>query len=170
VTGNNGLARFLNLPPGLYSVRASLPGFADAVNPLVPVAAGSHVELRTTMVVGSVRQQVDVRPEAPVTDARNTSTDTGVTLDELQSIPTARDPWVVLQSIPGVIVDRVNVGGSESGQQSSYLAKGATPTDAAWSLDGIPITDMFATGATPTYFDFDSFQGVHVTAGRTLRR
>ncbi len=165
VTGNNGLARFLNLPPGVYSVKASLPGFADAVSPAVPVAAGGHVELRTTMVVGGVRQQVDVRPDAPVTDARNTSTNTSITLDELQNIPTARDPWVVLQSVPGVIVDRVDVGGSESGQQSSYLAKGAGPADSAWTLEGIPITDMFATGATPTYFDFDTFQEVHVSTG-----
>ena len=35
-------------------------------------------------------------------------------------IPTARDPWAVLQSTPGVLTDRINVGGNESGQQSVY--------------------------------------------------
>ena len=36
-----------------------------------------------------------------------------ITQEELQSIPTARDPWVVLQTVPGVVMDRVNVGGSD---------------------------------------------------------
>jgi hypothetical protein len=40
---------------------------------------------------------------------------------ELAKIPTARDAWKVLQGTPGVLVDRVNVGGNESGQQSIYV-------------------------------------------------
>ncbi|HEX6904151.1 MAG TPA: HAMP domain-containing sensor histidine kinase [Thermoanaerobaculia bacterium] len=40
---------------------------------------------------------------------------------ELEKIPTARDPWAVLQTTPGVLVDRINVGGNESGQQSQYV-------------------------------------------------
>jgi hypothetical protein len=59
----------------------------------------------------------------------------------------------------------VNVGGSESGQQSGYQAKGASGSDATWNLDGVPITDMAATGATPTYWDFDMFQEMNVTTG-----
>jgi signal transduction histidine kinase len=39
---------------------------------------------------------------------------------ELEKIPTARDPWAVLQTTPGVLTDRINVGGNESGQQSAY--------------------------------------------------
>lgn len=39
---------------------------------------------------------------------------------ELEKIPAARDPWAVLQATPGVLTDRINVGGNESGQQSVY--------------------------------------------------
>ena len=42
-----------------------------------------------------------------------------------QNVPTARDPWVVLATAPGVQIDRVNVGGSESGQQAVYIGKGS---------------------------------------------
>ena len=31
-----------------------------------------------------------------------------------------RDPWAVLQTNPGVLTDRINVGGNEPGQQSQY--------------------------------------------------
>ncbi len=90
---------------------------------------------------------------------------TGVSYEELQQLPSARDPWVILQTVPGVVVDRVNVGGAESGQQSNYLAKGAGLADNTWNLDGIPVTDLAATGSSPTYYNFDMFQEMSVTTG-----
>lgn len=42
----------------------------------------------------------------------------GVPLLDFDGIPTSRDPWMILQSAPGVQVDRINVGGNEGGQQS----------------------------------------------------
>ena len=71
----------------------------------------------------------------------------------------------MLQTIPGIIVDRVNVGGAESGQQSNYQAKGANPDQNTWNMDGISITDMGSLGASPTYYDFDMFQEMQVTTG-----
>ena len=38
---------------------------------------------------------------------------------ESEKIPTARDPWAVLQTTPGVLTDRINVGGNETGSKSS---------------------------------------------------
>jgi len=44
-----------------------------------------------------------------------------VSTETLEKIPTAADPWPVLSQVPGVIVDRVNVGRNESGQQSNFI-------------------------------------------------
>jgi hypothetical protein len=164
-TGADGSARFMNLPPGVYTVKSALQGFGEYLNKNVPVVAGGTVQLKATMAVGGVQQQVEVTAATPVIDAKKTGASTSVTLEELQNIPSARDPWVVLQTVPGIIVDRVNVGGSESGQQSNYQAKGATSGDSTWNMDGIPITDMAATGATPMYYDFDMFQEMNVSTG-----
>lgn len=49
------------------------------------------------------------------------STAAAVSAAELQKIPTARDPWAILQQTPGVLTDRINVGGNESGQQSTFI-------------------------------------------------
>ncbi len=43
----------------------------------------------------------------------------------LEKIPTARDPWTILQGTPGVLTDRIDVGGNESGQQSQYVGPGS---------------------------------------------
>ena len=47
-----------------------------------------------------------------------------VTTSELEEIPMARNPWEVLQRAPGVLTDRINVGGNEAGQQSQYVGPG----------------------------------------------
>ena len=164
-TDEQGRAHFLNLPVGTYTVNATLSGFNDYRNAAVDVAAGAEVDLPVRLSVAGTAENVQVTAATPLIDTKRETTTTHVTLDELQNVPTARDPWVVMQSVPAVYVDRVNVGGSESGQQSIYFAKGAQTTDNTWNLDGIPITDMGATGSSPTYYDFDVFQEMAVTTG-----
>ena len=164
-TDAKGEAHFLNLAPGVYRVRATLQGFSEYRSASVDVRAGASTPLRVSLGVASVSEQVQVSAEAPAVDPRRQAIATTLTTAELQSIPSGRDPWVVLQTVPGVVVDRVNVGGSESGQQSNYSAKGADFGDNTWNLDGIPITDMDALGSTPTYYDFDMFHEINVTTG-----
>src|SRR5262249_33664632 len=90
--------------------------------------------------------------------------------DELQKIPTSRDPFALMRSVPGVLVDRVNIGGNETGQQSNFAAKGTRPQDASWTLDGVEVTDMAATGASPTYFNYDNVEEMQVsTAGNDIK-
>ena len=160
-----GRLAFLGLPPGTYAVSASLSGFSQYTNRNIPVAGTGGVPLKIVLAVGDITQTVEVTAESPVIDPRRTATTTNVSNEELQQIPSARDPWVVLQTVPGVIVDRVNVGGAESGQQSNYQAKGAASGENTWNIDGIAITDMAALGSSPTYYDFDMFQEMNVTTG-----
>jgi hypothetical protein len=165
VTDASGEAHFLNLAPGTYSVKALLQGFSDYTNENVQVVAGGSVPLRVTLGVAGLASSVEVTAETPVIDPKKMTTSTNVTNQQLQELPSARDPWVVLQTVPGVIVDRVNVGGAESGQQSNFQAKGSASGENTWNLDGITITDMAATGSSASYFDFDMFEEMQVTTG-----
>ncbi len=165
VTDAQGQAHFLNLPVGTYAVKANLSGFNPYTNANVQVATGAATPISIKLAVAGTQETVTVTAATPVIDTKKQTTTTNVTLEELQNIPTARDPWVVMQTVPSIYVDRVNVGGSESGQQSSYIGKGSYGTDNTWNIDGIPVTDMGATGSTPTYYDFDMFQEMAVTTG-----
>src|SRR5207237_4695074 len=165
VTDAMGEVHFLNLAPGTYTVSAKISGFSDYLNKNIAVGTGASVPLRIALSVAGVATQVTVTGESPVVDTKKTTTSTNVTVEELQNIPSSRDPWGVLQTVPGVIVDRVNVGGAESGQQSAYQAKGASGGENTWNMDGVAITDMAALGSTPTYYDFDMFQEMQVTTG-----
>jgi hypothetical protein len=165
VTDAQGEAHFLNLAPGTYTVTAKLSGFNDYENKNVPVNIGNSTPLKVSMAVAGVTTQVEVTAEAPVLDAKKTATSTNITQEELQEVPSSRDPWVVLQTVPGIVTDRVNVGGAESGQQSGYVAKGASGGENTWNMDGVAITDMAALGSSSTYYDFDMFQEMNVTTG-----
>jgi hypothetical protein len=165
VTDAQGQAHFLNLPVGNYGVKAALSGFNPYQNANVQVATAAATPVAIKLAVAGTTEVVNVTAATPVIDTKRETTTTNITLEELQNIPSARDPWVVMQTVPSIYVDRVNVGGSESGQQSAYIGKGSPGSDNTWNIDGIPITDMAATGSTPTYYDFDMFQEMAVTTG-----
>jgi hypothetical protein len=165
VSDAQGQVHFLNLPVGIYAIKASLSGFNPYSNPEVAVASGSATPVAVKLGVAGTAETVNVTAATPIIDIRRDTTTTNISLEELQSIPSARDPWVVMQSVPTIYVDRVNVGGSESGQQSNYIGKGSFGSDNTWNIDGVPVTDMGATGSTPTYYDFDMFQEMAITTG-----
>ena len=115
-TGGQGEARFLNLAPCVYTVKTELSGFATVERTNVTVNVGTNTELTVPMKIASVATTITVTSETPLIDTRKQTSGTNFTQQELKSIPTARDPWVMLQQTPSVLVDRQNVGGSESGQ------------------------------------------------------
>lgn len=164
VSDGEGNFRFLNLSPGTYRLQADLEGMGSAIRTGVGVRVGSNADVELTLNP-SMSEAITVSAEAPLLDIRKSGTGTTVDQVALDSIPTSRDPWMILQSTPGVFVDRINVGGTQSGQQSIYISKGAPRNDGTWNIDGVNITDMGATGSSPTYYDFDTFEEMQITTG-----
>src|SRR5205814_4549641 len=135
----------VNLSPGTYSLRAELEGFGSATRAGIVVRIGANADV--TMVLNpSVTESITVTGEAPLLDVRKAGTAINVSKVELEKIPTSRDPWTILQQAPSVQVDRINVGGNQSGQQSVYVGKGTTADQNTWNVDGVNITDMGAVG------------------------
>jgi len=164
-----GRFRFVDLPPGSYRVTSSLLGFKTYIREQVVLAVGQTVDLPVRLAIGSFEQTVVVAAPSPIIDAAQTGVSTNVTADELNNVPTSRDPFAVLRSVAGVLVDRVNVGGNETGQQATFVSKGTRPQDSVWTLDGVAVTDMTLTGTSPTYFNQDNFEAIHVaTAGQAI--
>ncbi|HYI08932.1 MAG TPA: TonB-dependent receptor [Thermoanaerobaculia bacterium] len=163
VTESDGEYRFLGLDPGTYTIAAELSGFATATR-RADVLIGRNTEL-PLQLSAAASEAITVMAASPVIDTRETATGQTVEQVELLNVPSARDPWVVLQTIPGVLVDRVNVGGNESGQQSYFVGKGVERHQTEWNIDGVAVTDMATTGSSTFYYDFDAFEQIEVSTG-----
>ena len=168
-TEASGEFRFLDLAPGPYKLSLSLPGFQTIVRDNVVVEVGKNVDLSAVLKLAPVAETVNVVAATPIVDRKQTGTATNITQDELTKIPTSRDPFSLMRSVPGVLVDRVNIAGNETGQQLSFVMKGTRPQDSVWTLDGVVVTDMTLAGSLPTYFNFDNFQEVQIsTSGQDI--
>src|SRR6185436_15194083 len=159
-----GRFRYVGLPPGTYSLQAHRDGFSplEVDNLIVHVGRSTEVEVN---LPPAIAETMTVTGEAPLLDERRFSKGNTFTLTELERIPTARDPWSVVSSTPGVLLDRINVGGSETGTQARIVGPGSTSDQVVWALDGMTITDMASLGSAPGFFDFDSFEEIEVTTG-----
>jgi len=165
-TDSRGEFRFLNLAPSSdYNLKFELENFAAVERKGVSVNTGVNTDIRVGMKLAKVEASVTVTGETPLLDTRKVGTGAVITRTEMDSIPTARDPWVVIQTVPGVQLDRMNVGGSQSGQQSIFVAKGSQTTRGAWNLDGVNVSDLGSGNSSPTYWDFDAFQEIQAVTG-----
>ena len=165
-----GQFRFLNLDAATYTVTVELAGFQKQSRDVI-VNTGVNAQIPFTLSVGTLAETVIVSAASPVVDVKKAGTATTLTAAELEGTPQSKDPWAMLKTVPGVLVDRVNVGGNESGQQSSFVGKGTTLSDTMWNMDGVVITDVNSGGASSAYFDFNAFDEVNVsTGGNDLRQ
>ena len=165
VTSDTGGFRFAGLVPGAYRVQFELAGFKRLVLDDVRVLLGQTTELQPRLELSPVQETVTVTSEVPVVDTSGIKTGQTFTKELLDGIPTARDPWVILEQVPGVVMNQQNVGGNKSGQQSTFVSHGAQQGNTMWNVDGVTITDMAATGSSSVYYDFDAFQEIQITTG-----
>lgn len=160
---DSGAYRFPGIPVGLYTVTSEIPGFNRLVRENVRIETGFNAEINARLDVSSVQETVTVSAAGPVVDTRSTTTGQTFNREMLERIPSARDPWVVLEQTPGIIMNQQNVGGNKSGQQSTFIAHG-TGNNEVWNVDGGNITDM-ASSSSSLYFDFDAFEEIQVQTG-----
>lgn len=163
-SGPKGDFRFLNVASGTYKLSVTMSGFATA-NKEVIVTTGQSLTMTFALKLAGMAEAIDVSADAAVIDVKRVGTATTLSKEELTQTPQSRDPWAVLKTVPGVLVDRVNVGGNESGQQSGFVGKGSLASDTQWNLDGITITDVNSNGASSSYYDFDAFEEINVSTG-----
>jgi hypothetical protein len=162
VTDNQGEFDFDGIPRGRHALAAELEGFAP-FKLKVTVSADKVTTIVVTLQVGAM--SIPYVSEPPFVDVQKIAEQTTTTERELENIPTARDPWAFLQQAPGVLADRFNIGGTESGHASMYVEPGASPDASIFLVDGVEITDLTNPGTSPTYYDSTFVDGADVTTG-----
>jgi len=165
ISSEKGNFRFLGLTPGTYELKFELEGFKTIIRKGIELGLGKSVTLNVMMETTTLKEEVTVHGKVSVIDTRKTHVGVNITKEMVESLPTARNPWTVLSAVPGIMVDRVDVGGADSGQQSNFLAAGGDQDDTTWNVDGANITDPSAIGSAPAYLNINSYGEIQITMG-----
>lgn len=170
-----GLFRFLKVPPGRYSVTVSMPGFTTVTREGILVSVGANTQVDVQLKLSAMQEAVTVSGAAPLLDPRKVETGQNFSHEELAEIPTSRDIWSLIQQVPGIQLDTVNVAGNQSAIAGGpdFITKGSG--NVVYQVDGATSTDNtygnpFArqNGGTNTFFDFATIQDVEVATGGSV--
>src|SRR5581483_3172260 len=136
VSDAQGRFRFGLLPPGNYSLTASLTGFSPVQQQNISVRLAHTVTLDVQMTP-AVTEQITVTAAAPIVDVKSTTSGQTITTQTMQSLPIGRNFVSVAQVAPGTQTDAVGttVYGS-SGAENSYIIDGLNTTSLRSGLQG----------------------------------
>src|SRR4029453_641720 len=121
-----GAYQFLRLVPGTYTVKVELQGFRPAEQRNIVVNADVTARADLRMEIGTMEEGVTVTGEAPLRDTENATKQTVLSNEFLNSLPNKFDLWSLAKVQPGIILSKVDVGGSEAFQQSGITVRGTS--------------------------------------------
>jgi Carboxypeptidase regulatory-like domain/TonB-dependent Receptor Plug Domain len=168
MTDATGLYRFPSvLPAADYTVKAELADYKTSARANVVVRIAGRSTVNLVLEAGKPEEQTVISVAFPTVDPVRRGTRADFSQTELQTLPTARNPWVVLQLVPGVMIDREDMGGSESANFSVLTARGDDNNGAnnVWRVDGVDVSDPVDLGLPLVPFDFDAIDTISVTTG-----
>ncbi|MDD8026726.1 MAG: TonB-dependent receptor [Acidobacteriota bacterium] len=171
VTSREGTFRFTGLPAAPdYALELDLPGFKTFRWESLVVAFGRDVRLTMALEPLPPDEIITVSGRTPVIDKNDRRSGFAADSFMILVLPTPRDPWSLIALAPGLVSDRENIGGAESGLQAYVHGAGAAWTDAVWTIEGTDITDPSVPGDAPVYVDMSNYGEMRVdTAGGDAR-
>jgi hypothetical protein len=165
VSSETGNYRFPAVPPGVYTLAYELAGFNTLRREGIQITLGFTANVNVELTLATLQETVTVTGESPVIDTSTTRVQQNFKLEQLQSIPNARDMWSLLAVTPAVQMTRIDVGGNRAGTQTGYNAYGFSG-QVRVLIEGINTTE--GTGGAGFYFDYSSLEEVFLgTSGQS---
>jgi hypothetical protein len=149
ITNELGNYRFVGVQPGVYTLAATLEGFATAKQTGVRVSLGKTFTIDLTMKQGTITEEVVVVGKSALVDVKDSSTATvEMTTEFLQNIPNSQFTVDAVNLAPGVTSD-VAYGASDG-------------TGIAYQVDGVDVSDP-AGGTAWVFLDYNVVDEVSVS-------
>src|SRR5258706_503312 len=123
---SRGAYQFLRLVPGTYTVKAELQGFRPAEQRNIVVNADVTARADLKLEIGSLAEGVTVTGEAPLLDTTTALRQTVISREALEAMPNRSDVWAIAKVVPSIVLDKVDVGGSEAFIQSRATVHGSS--------------------------------------------
>ena len=166
-TDASGTYRFLELPPGTYTVRFEKSGFKTFTSQGIVLNTGVQVASNARLDLGEVTQEVTVEALAATIDTEHVTSQSVASQAVMEGIPNGRSPWAIANTIAAVATTTYDVGGSAGMQQAALTAHGSNGSaDQKFMIDGVSVNwPGGGGGATLMYYDMGMFQEVNYLVG-----
>lgn len=163
VTDERGAYQFVRLVPGRYSVRGQLTGFRPVVLSDIVVNAAATARADIHLELGDVSESITVSGQAPLLDTTTGLNQTVMDRQVLDTLPGTNDLWGIARVVPSIVMNKYDVGGSESFQQSKITVHGSNPDgESQYQIDGMNIdAAVGATGNVTMYYDPFMFEEIN---------
>ena len=86
VTDTSGIARFLSLAPGVYSVQFALDGFGTVKESHLTLVVGQNAKVAVTMQQ-KASETITVSAAPPVVDVHKTDSSTNIVPEQIEQLP-----------------------------------------------------------------------------------
>jgi len=156
VSNERGLYRFINLPPGVYALKAEIQAFAPYEQTDIRVRLGLTTTVNCSLRVGAISEQVEVIAESPLVDVESNKLSVNYDKEFLAKLPTKRDLVSIMNLTPGVVVD--------IGQDPAYPERasfGSGSRENYYGVDGTYLTDP-GNGQPMIFWNYDTIEEAQV--------
>ena len=150
---SDGAGRYtiVDLRPGTYTVTFTLPGFSVVVVEGQELPAGFVATVDAVLSVGALEETVTVSGEAPVVDVATTRRVEVLDREVLDAIPTGNNLQSTAQLIPGIKLNRPEVGLTTAAQQTYMSVHGMSVRQTTVAVDGQLVMSSGYDGANQNY-------------------
>ncbi len=115
-TSPDGSYRFAFLASGAYTVDVRATGFRAVRRVGVSLGSGAILTIDHRLEVAAITDVVEIRGGSPLVDVRSAAVSSRLDEDLLQSLPTTRSIYNLINLVPGIASD-VAFGGSQAGNE-----------------------------------------------------
>jgi len=152
VTSEQGQYRIIDLRPGVYTVTFTLIGFATIERKGVELTTGFTAAVNAELGLAAVEETITVSGASPLVDAQNVRTQTVITREVLDALPTAKDLAGYAISTPGADGGAVSrsVGGNKGEGNYALTLHGVSAGHT--TQDGMMVESPVGNGTGRGYF------------------
>jgi Carboxypeptidase regulatory-like domain len=151
-TNGEGRYSIIDVRPGTYTVTFNMTGFG-AVKQQVEVESNLTVTVDGELKVGSVGETVTVDAAVTTVDTENVAHASTLTRQEMDALPTARNPQSMGSYTPGVHLNFPDVGGTQQTEQVYMVSHGNPSARDIYLLDGMRVNTTQNDGQIQIYVD-----------------
>ena len=152
VTDGQGNYKIIELRPGAYTVTFTLPGFNTFKREGVELATGVTANVNADMKVGGIEETVTVSGASPVVDIQNVRTQTVLTREALDALPTNKTLQSYAALTLGATMSQAqnqDVGGNqgEAGGFGYFAVHGGRGNDQRMTIEGMHFYALIGNGS-----------------------